>query len=51
MEHEVKREPKMYTCDMCGKPTPNYREWSCPFAAFLGERWRTTGGVFSVASD
>lgn len=38
MEHEVKEEPKMYTCDICGKPTPNYREYSPSFAAFLGER-------------
>lgn len=28
----------MYTCDICGKPTPNYREYSPSFAAFLGER-------------
>lgn len=38
MEHEVREESKMYTCDMCGKPTPNYREYSPSFAAFIGER-------------
>lgn len=38
MEHEVKVEPKMYTCEMCGKPTPNYREYSSPVAAILGEQ-------------
>lgn len=28
----------MYTCEMCGKPTPNYREYSSPVAAILGEQ-------------
>lgn len=28
----------MYTCGMCGKPTPNYREYLPSFAAFLGEQ-------------
>lgn len=29
--------PKMYTCSWCGKPTPNYREYSHPMAGILGE--------------
>lgn len=27
----------MYTCSWCGKPTPNYREYSHPMAGILGE--------------
>lgn len=30
--------PKMYTCDVCGKPTPNYRKHSSSMAAILGEQ-------------
>lgn len=30
--------PKMYTCDMCGKPTLNYSEYSPGLAAILGEQ-------------
>lgn len=29
--------PKMYTCSWCGKPTPNYREYSHQMAGILGE--------------
>ena len=28
----------MYTCSVCGKPTPNYHEWSPSVAAILGEQ-------------
>ena len=34
---EVSEEAKMYTCSWCGKPTPNYREYSHPMAGILGE--------------
>lgn len=34
----MNEELKMYTCDICGKPTPNYREWSRATAALFGER-------------
>lgn len=27
----------MYTCDMCGKPTPNYRKYSTWMADIMGE--------------
>lgn len=32
----------MYTCHVCGKPTPNYREWSPSVAAILGEQGQST---------
>ena len=28
--------PKMYTCSWCGKPTPNYREYSHPILERIG---------------
>lgn len=31
----------MYTCHVCGKPTPNYHEWWPSVAAILGEQ----GGI------
>jgi len=34
----VNEELKMYTCSMCGKPTPNYYEWSPSVAAIIGEQ-------------
>lgn len=34
--------PKMYTCSVCGKPTPNYREWPPLLAAILGEQGSST---------
>lgn len=57
--------PKMYTCSWCGKPTPNYREYSHPMAGILGEsgysvcdeclrgapRWRTTWDVFNETGE
>ena len=36
MEHEVKVETKMYTCERCGKPTPNYHEYSLWLAGLTG---------------
>lgn len=33
----MSEEAKMYTCSWCGKPTPNYREYSHPMAGILGE--------------
>lgn len=41
MEHEVRVEPKMYTCERCGKPTPNYREYSPALAAIVGVQGRS----------
>lgn len=35
-------EAKMYTCSVCGKPTPNYHEWSPSVAAILGEQGSST---------
>ena len=32
----------MYTCSVCGKPTPNYHEWSPSVAAILGEQGSST---------
>lgn len=32
----MSEEAKMYTCSWCGKPTPNYREYSHPMAGILG---------------
>lgn len=32
----------MYTCHVCGKPTPNYCEWSPSLAAILGEQGQST---------
>lgn len=34
-------EPKMYTCERCGKPTPNYREYSPALAAIVGVQGRS----------
>ena len=33
----MSEEAKMYACSCCGKPTPNYREYSHPMAGILGE--------------
>lgn len=38
MEREVSEVPKMYVCDVCGEPTPNYREYSPSMAAILGKQ-------------
>lgn len=35
-------ETKMYTCHVCGKPTPNYHEWWPSMAAILGEQGSST---------
>lgn len=35
-------EVKMYTCHVCGKPTPNYHEWWPSVAAILGEQGEST---------
>lgn len=32
----MKEEPKTHTCEMCGKPTPNYRKHSPSLAAIMG---------------
>lgn len=32
----------MYTCHVCGKPTPNYHEWWPSVAAILGEQGEST---------
>lgn len=37
----MKVEPKMYTCWMCGKPTPNYHEYSPSLAAIMGAQGRS----------
>lgn len=30
----------MHTCDLCGKPTPNFTPWACgPIAGKLGRSW------------
>ena len=42
MEHEMSEEAKVYTCSVCGKPTPNYHEWSPSVAAILGEQGSST---------
>lgn len=34
--------PKMYTCGVCGEPTPNYREYSPSIAAILGKQGYST---------
>lgn len=34
-------ELKMYTCERCGKPTPNYREYSPSLAAIVGVQGRS----------
>lgn len=34
--------PKMYTCGVCGEPTPNYREYSPSVAAILGKQGYST---------
>lgn len=34
--------PKMYICDVCGEPTPNYREYSPSMAAILGKQGYST---------
>ena len=31
----------MYTCERCGKPTPNYREYSPALAAIVGVQGRS----------
>lgn len=33
----MSEEAKVYTCSVCGKPTPNYHEWLPSVAAILGE--------------
>lgn len=33
----MSEEAKMYACSCCGKPTPNYREYSHPMAGIFGE--------------
>ena len=33
----MSEEAKMYTCSWCGKPTPNYREYTHPMAGIFGE--------------
>ena len=31
---------EMYTCEICGKPTPNFEPWTCgPIAGKLGRSW------------
>lgn len=37
----MKEELKMYTCERCGKPTPNYREYSPSLAAIVGVQGRS----------
>ena len=32
----MNEELKMYTCERCGKPTPNYHEYSPSLAAIMG---------------
>lgn len=34
----MSEEAKMYICSVCGKPTPNYHEWSPSTAAHCGLR-------------
>lgn len=35
-----RREVALYTCDLCGKPTPNFTPWTCgPIAGKLGRSW------------
>lgn len=38
----MSEEVKMYTCHVCGKPTPNYHEWWPSVAAILGEQGEST---------
>lgn len=38
----MSEEAKVYTCSVCGKPTPNYHEWSPSVAAILGEQGSST---------
>lgn len=38
----MSEEAKVYTCSMCGKPTPDYHEWSPSVAAILGEQGFST---------
>lgn len=38
----MSEEAKVYTCSVCGKPTPNYHEWSPSMAAILGEQGSST---------
>lgn len=38
----MSEEVKVYTCSVCGKPTPNYHEWSPSVAAILGEQGSST---------
>lgn len=38
----MSEEAKVYTCHVCGKPTPNYREWLPSIAAILGEQGQST---------
>lgn len=42
MEYEMSEVPKMYICDVCGEPTPNYREYSPSMAAILGKQGCST---------
>ncbi len=37
----MNEELKMYTCERCGKPTPNYREYSPSLAAIVGVQGRS----------
>ena len=41
----------MYTCHVCGKPTPNYHEWRPSVAAILGEQGESTCGDPSEYDD
>lgn len=37
---DERREVALYTCDLCGKPTPNFTPWTCgPIAGKLGRSW------------
>lgn len=38
----MSEEAKMYTCGVCGEPTPNYREYPPLLAAILGKQWYST---------
>lgn len=38
----MSEEAKVYTCSVCGKPTPDYHEWSPSVAAILGEQGSST---------
>lgn len=38
----MSEEAKMYSCSVCGKPTPNYREYSPSIAAILGKEGCST---------